>query len=79
MSLGHGAVYAMSTHQKLNTRSLMETELVGMDDAMSQILWTRFFMEGQGYDEVKESEVFQDNLSSMLLEKNGRASSSKQT
>jgi hypothetical protein len=78
MSLGRGAVYAMSTRQKLNTRSSTEAELVGVDDAMSQILWTRYFMEGQGY-EVKESEVYQDNLSSMLLEKNGRASSSKRT
>ena len=78
MSLGRGAVYAMSTRQKLNTRSSTEAELVGVDDAMSQILWTRYFMASQGY-EVKESKVYQDNMSSMLLEKNGRASCSKRT
>jgi hypothetical protein len=35
-------------------------------------------MEGQGY-EIKENKVYQDNQSTMLLEKNGRRSSSKRT
>jgi hypothetical protein len=42
---------------------------------MSQILWTQYFMEAQGYT-VDQSLVAQDNLSAMLLENNGRASSS---
>ena len=45
---------------------------------MPQILWTRYFLEAQGYG-VRESVVYQDNQSAMLLEKNGRASSSKRT
>jgi len=45
---------------------------------MAQVLWTRYFMEGQGY-EIEDNVVFQDNESAILLERNGRASSSKRT
>jgi hypothetical protein len=43
-SLGKGALKPMSTRQKLNTRSTTETELVGADDMMPQIMWTNYFM-----------------------------------
>jgi hypothetical protein len=78
MSLGRGSVIGMSRKQKLNTKSSTECELVGVDDASPQMLWTRYFAEGQGYG-VKASILNQDNLSAILLEKNGRASSSKRT
>ena len=45
---------------------------------MPQILWTRYFLEAQGY-QIWDSVVYQDNQSAMLLAKNGWASSSKQT
>jgi hypothetical protein len=45
---------------------------------MPQILWTRYFLEAQGFT-VKDAIIYQDNQSSILLEKHGRASSSKQT
>ena len=67
-----------STKQKLNTRSSTETEIVGADDFMPAICWTRYFMKAQGYD-VQDNVLFQDNKSSILLEKNGKASSSKRT
>ena len=67
-----------STKQKLNTRSSTETEVVGADDFMPAICWTRYFLMAQGY-EVKDNILFQDNKSSILLEKNGKASSSKRT
>jgi hypothetical protein len=78
MSLGKGAVYSASTRQKLNTRSSTEAELVGIDDVMAQVLWTRYFLEAQGYP-IDDNVVYQDNQSTMLLAKNGRASSSKRT
>jgi hypothetical protein len=78
MTLGKGSVYSASTRQKLNTKSSTEAELVGVDDLMPQILWTRYFLEAQGYD-VRENTIYQDNQSSILLENNGRASSSKRT
>jgi Reverse transcriptase (RNA-dependent DNA polymerase) len=78
MSLGQGCVYSMSTKQKLNTRSSTEAELVAVNDAMSKILWTRLFIEAQGYG-VSDNVVYQDNQSAILLEKNGKLSSSKRT
>jgi hypothetical protein len=38
MSLGKGSPYSTSTHQKLNTKSSTETELVAVDDVMPQII-----------------------------------------
>ena len=75
---GKGAIYAMSSKQKLNTRSSTEAELVGVNDAMSMGLWVRKFLEAQGYT-VSDNVIFQDNMSAMLLEKNGKRSSGKQT
>jgi hypothetical protein len=78
MSMGKGSVYASSLRQKLNTRSLTEAELVGADDAIGMIMWTRLFLESQGYD-VRDTKLYQDNQSAMLLERNGRRSTSKRT
>jgi hypothetical protein len=67
-----------STKQKLNTRSSTESELVAVDDCMPAICWTRYFLESQVYG-VFENILYQDNQSAILLEKNGKASSSKRT
>jgi hypothetical protein len=78
MTLGKGSVYSTSRKQRLNTKSSTEAELVGVDDAMPMVIWTRNFMEAQGY-EVHDNVVFQDNQSAILLEKNGRRSSGRRT
>jgi hypothetical protein len=78
MSLGKGSVSSMSKKQKINTRSSTESELVGADDTMPGVMWTRYFMEAQGHG-IKENIPLQDNLSTMLLEKNGKQSRSKRT
>jgi hypothetical protein len=49
---------------------------VGADEFMPAIWWTRYFMKAQGYG-VKDNVLFQDNKSSILLEKNGKALSIK--
>jgi hypothetical protein len=49
MSLGLGIIYGTSKRQKLNTKSSTESELVGTDDVMPQVLWTMYFLEAQGY------------------------------
>jgi hypothetical protein len=78
LSMGHGAVYGTSTRQKINGTSSTEAEVMGMHKFLPQRLWTRYFLEAQGYG-VEESVVYQDNQSAMLLAKNGRGSSSKRT
>ena len=51
---------------------------MGTYDMMLEILWTRYFLEAQGYGQ-RSTVVYQDNLSVMLLEKNGKMSSTKRT
>ena len=78
MTLGKGAIQTISTKQKINTKSSMEAELIGVDDVIGQILWTKWFLECQGYD-AGEVLLYQDNTSTMFLEKYGKESSSKRT
>ena len=78
MMLGKGAVYSGSCKQKLNTKSSTEAELVGIDDAMGQVLWTRHFLAAQG-EYVPTTTIYQDNKSTILLAENGKSSSSKRT
>ena len=70
MSMGNGSVFSGSWKQKLVTRSSTESEVVGVYDVLPQILWTKKFLEDQGVG-IKETVLYQDNLSSMLLERNG--------
>ena len=78
MTLVRGAAMNFSRSQKLNSRSSTEAELIGLDDALPDILWGRYFLEGQGYT-VEHNIVYQDNKSTILLATNGRASSSRNT
>jgi Reverse transcriptase (RNA-dependent DNA polymerase) len=78
MSLGKGGVYGTSTRQKLVTKSSTEAELVGVSDVLPQVIWTRNFLLSQGYG-VRDSVIYQDNKSAILLEENGKGSSSKRT
>jgi hypothetical protein len=78
MTMEGGFPISVSTEQKLNTKSLTESELVGIDDIMPSILWTHYFMLSQGYG-VIENLLLQDNKSSILLERSKKASSGKLT
>jgi hypothetical protein len=51
-----GSSIPTSTRQKVGTKSSTEAELVGFSDVLSQVIWTRYFMEAQGYA-VKDSIV----------------------
>ena len=45
MTMGNGAMLVKSSKQKLNSRSSTEAELIGVNDAITMILWTKLFME----------------------------------
>ena len=75
MTLGEGAVISSSKKQKINTRSSTETELVGVDNAMPTVLWCLYFIQEQGYSMI-HALIYQDNKSAILLETNGKMSSS---
>ena len=78
VTFGKGSPFSVSRKQKLNTRSSTEAELVGVNDAMALVLWARLFVEAQGYH-VKDNVIYQDNQSAILLENNGKRSSTKNT
>jgi hypothetical protein len=78
MFMGKDSIYNMSRKQKLSTKSSTEAELVGAYNAMSQIVWTQYFLLARNII-VSHYILLQDNKSAMLLEKNGTASSSKST
>jgi hypothetical protein len=60
------------------TKSSTEAEIVGVDDLLGYILWMPYFMEEQRYD-MEPLLLYQDNMSAILLETNGKASSSRRT
>jgi len=76
--LGRGATSSYSRKLKLNTRSSTETELVTADMFMPEMLWSLHFIQAQGY-EVECVGLYQDNISTQLLIKNGKMSSGKKT
>ena len=78
MTLGEGSSIAMSKKKKLNIRSSTEAELMGADDAATMILWTGLFMEQKGYS-LNKNILFQDNMSAILLENNGKRSAGKRS
>ena len=77
-TLGKGAMSSYSREVKLSTRSSTETELVMTDVYMPEMLCSLHFMEAQGYA-AECVGLYQDNISTQLLIKNGRLSSGKKT
>ena len=49
MTMKLGAIIKFSRKQMMNGESSTETGLIGVNDALLQILWARYFMESQGY------------------------------
>ena len=49
MTLGKGTITSVSTKQKANARSSTGSELIGIDDCVAKILWTKLFIQCQGF------------------------------
>jgi hypothetical protein len=78
MTLGKGVMQSIARKQKMKVRSSTECKLVAVDDAATMILWTKLFLEAQGYD-MDKNIVYQDHKSPILLETNGKKSLGKRT
>ena len=74
--LGGATIYVKSSKQKIVTRSSTESELVGISDALSQILWSREFLIQQGVS-LGPAVVYQDNQSTICLASKGRSTSDR--
>jgi hypothetical protein len=76
VTFGKEAVASSSNKMKCNTKSSMEMELISLADKLTDIIWMCYFVECQRYN-INEYVVYQDNMSALLLEKNGRVLSSR--
>jgi hypothetical protein len=73
-----GVIASSSNKMKCKTKNSTDTELVLLADKLSNIVWMQYFIECQGYN-VDKYIIFQDNMSALSLQKNGRTLFSKQT
>ena len=78
MSLEWGLIASISKRQKLNSRRSTKAELIRTGGVIPAFLWSRYFIEVQEF-KVEEAVMYQDNLSAMLLDNNGRLSSGNRT
>ena len=74
--IGDAPIYVRSGKQKIVTKSSTESELVGISDALSQILWTREYLISAGMD-IGPAIIFQDNQSTIFLASKGRSTSER--
>jgi hypothetical protein len=65
-----GLVGAWSTKQSINTKSSTESELVGLAEDCSWVIWARNWLAGQGY-EAPTAIIYQDNLAVQDILKKG--------
>jgi hypothetical protein len=72
ISIGRGAVHAKSSKQKINSKSSTETELIGLSDYLSQVIWFQNFLEAQGYISLEPATIFQDNKSAITMAHKGK-------
>ena len=88
LTLGHGSILSISAKQKVDTKSSTKAELISVDDAMTFIMWMKYFFESQVrsidmYSPLKplgsDVTIKQDNTSAIKLERNGWKPSSKRT
>ena len=75
MSWGWGVINTKCQKQKLNVKSSTEGEIVGVSDFIPNMIWTRLFLQEQGYN-LKENILYQDNQSAMKIIMNGKKSCS---
>ena len=59
------------SQKEKNGKISMEAKIVGAEYALPQCMWSRYFVEGQGYT-VEELKFRQDNMSDILMENNGK-------
>ena len=88
LTMGKGSLISMSVKQKINTKSSTKAELVGVDDAMNFVVWSKLFFDWQfkEYNPAtptsqlgKTNVLLQDNTSAIQLERYGKQSNTKGT
>ena len=55
-NIGNEGDYLKSS-KKLNTKSSTESELVGVDNVLAQVIWTQYFLKEQVY-EIRDNVIY---------------------
>ena len=71
--MGYGIMHGKAPKQKINVKIPIESELVGMSEYAPYNIWFIMFMGAQGYA-IKNNVIYQDNQSTIRMEKNGQNS-----
>ena len=62
MTMEKWSIYPASTKQKLNSKSSTKAEVIGVNDGINQVLWTKYFLNTQGYlYSYSHVTIYQDN------------------
>ena len=69
-SLGRGEVVSLYLNQKLNTKISTQGELVGSHERLHIVLWSKHFIEYQGYM-IYHNKLYLDCKSTTFVESNG--------
>ena len=70
-----GTICNISQKQKINIKSFTKTEVLSTDNCMPHMMWTKYFLYGQGY--TYEYELQQNNTSAIRWDVNGKVSNDK--
>ena len=49
LTIDKGIIHDRSLRHKLNIKNLTESKIVSVSDRINQLLWTKYFLEYQGY------------------------------
>ena len=60
MTMVTGGACVKSRKQMLNTKSSTDANIVGVDDVLDQVIWTRYFLKEQAYM-IHGNVIYQDN------------------
>ena len=74
ITVGTGPVSVSSKKQGLVTKSSTEAELVAISDMLSMVIWTREFLQEQGYT-MAPGIIYQDNKSTIAMANRGISNS----
>ena len=76
MTMGMGALSNVSRKHKLDVGSSTESEVVSIAYVLGIMMWSKYFMEAQGYT-IEKNVLDQDYNSTILPAKNGHMLSGK--
>lgn len=74
LMMAGAAIGAWSSRQKIVTKNSTESEIVAVSDGLNHVLWSRLFLQSQGYV-LPPTVIYEDNDGVIMIMSNGRSTS----